>query len=85
MLSRGFRQAQRLSSRTISSKVWPSAEEATADIPDGASMTVGGFGLCGLPENLIDAMAKHGTKNLTCISNNAGVDDFGLGRLMKAG
>mmetsp|Transcript_6619 Transcript_6619/g.11501 ORF Transcript_6619/g.11501 Transcript_6619/m.11501 type:complete len:504 (+) Transcript_6619:39-1550(+) len=66
-----------------SSKIWSSAAEATKDIPDGAHLTVGGFGLCGIPENLIGALAKHGTKNLTVASNNCGVDDFGLGLLLN--
>jgi 3-oxoacid CoA-transferase subunit A len=64
-------------------KVMPSAEAAVALIPDGASILVGGFGLCGIPENLIAALRKRGTKNLTVISNNAGVDDFGLGVLLR--
>jgi 3-oxoacid CoA-transferase subunit A len=64
-------------------KVLPSADEAAALVPDGASIMVGGFGLCGIPENLIAALHRRGTKNLTIISNNAGVDDFGLGVLLK--
>lgn len=59
------------------------AEAAVRDIPDGASIMLGGFGLCGIPENCIAALVKQGTRNLTCISNNAGVDDFGLGLLLK--
>jgi 3-oxoacid CoA-transferase subunit A len=54
-------------------------EEATKDIKDGMTLMVGGFGLCGIPENCIAQLVKMGVKNLTCISNNAGVDDFGLG------
>jgi 3-oxoacid CoA-transferase len=69
--------------RTASSKVVGSADEAIADMKDGDTLCVGGFGLCGIPENLIDAVAKKGVKNLTAISNNAGVDDFGLGRLLR--
>ncbi|XP_050096190.1 succinyl-CoA:3-ketoacid-coenzyme A transferase, mitochondrial [Anopheles aquasalis] len=65
------------------SKVYGSADEAIADIPDGAKLLVGGFGLCGIPENLIAALVKKGTKNLTVVSNNAGVDTFGLGLLLK--
>ena len=65
-------------------KVLPSADEAAALVPDGATIMVGGFGLCGIPENLIAALHRRGTKNLTVISNNAGVDDFGLGILLKA-
>jgi len=63
-------------------KVQASAEQAIADIPDGATLMVGGFGLCGIPENLIAALRARGTKNLTVISNNCGVDDFGLGILL---
>ena len=59
------------------------ALEAIQDIPDGASLLVGGFGLCGIPENSIFALKQRGLKNLTCISNNAGVDDFGLGLLLQ--
>ncbi len=64
-------------------KVVPSALEAVADVPDGATLMVGGFGLCGIPENLIAALRERGTKDLTVISNNAGVDDFGLGLLLQ--
>ena len=64
-------------------KIFPSAEAAVADVPDGASIMVGGFGLCGIPENLIEALRRKGTKNLTIISNNAGVNEFGLGRLLE--
>jgi 3-oxoacid CoA-transferase subunit A len=65
-------------------KVLRSAEEAVAKIPDGASIMMGGFGLCGIPENLINALHDKGTKNLTIISNNAGVDQFGAGMLLWA-
>jgi len=61
-----------------------SAADAVALIPDGASIMMGGFGLCGIPENLIAALRARGTRNLTVISNNAGVDDFGIGVLLKA-
>lgn len=64
-------------------KVVANADEAIRDIQDGASIMVGGFGLCGIPENLIRALARKGVKNLTVISNNAGVDDFGLGILLQ--
>src|SRR5499433_2160266 len=64
-------------------KVFASAQEAIQDIPDGATLMVGGFGLCGIPENLILALRDKGVKNLTVISNNAGVDDFGLGLLLQ--
>ncbi len=59
------------------------AEEALKDVKDGMTLMVGGFGLCGIPENCIAELVKKGTKNLTCISNNAGVDDFGLGLLLQ--
>ena len=65
-------------------KVLPSAEAAVSLIPDGASIMMGGFGLCGIPENLIQALHRRGTKDLTVISNNAGVDEFGIGALLKA-
>ena len=65
-------------------KVLPSAEAAIALIPDGATIMVGGFGLCGIPENLIKAIHDRGTKNLTIVSNNAGVDTFGLGVLLQS-
>jgi len=65
-------------------KVLPSAEAAVALIPDGASIMMGGFGLCGIPENLIGALHARGTKDLVVISNNAGVDDFGIGILLQA-
>jgi 3-oxoacid CoA-transferase subunit A len=61
------------------------ADEAVHDVFDGASIMVGGFGLCGIPENLIRALVKKGVKNLTTISNNAGVDGFGMGLLLSAG
>ena len=66
-------------------KVVASAEEAVRDITDGSMLMVGGFGLCGIPENLIEALVRKGVKNLTTISNNAGVDDFGLGKLLATG
>ena len=65
-------------------KVLRSADEAVARIPDGATLMVGGFGVCGNPENLLAALLRRGTKNLTVISNNAGIDDFGLGPILKA-
>ena len=65
-------------------KVLRDADEAVAVIPDGASIMVGGFGLSGIPENLIAAILRRGTKDLTVISNNAGVDGFGLGLLLAA-
>jgi len=66
-------------------KVVANADEAVRDICDGATVMVGGFGLCGIPENLIRALVQKGPKNLTTISNNAGVDGFGLGMLLAAG
>ena len=64
-------------------KVFNNAAEAVSDINDGAVLMLGGFGLCGIPENCIAALVKKGPKNLTCISNNAGVDDFGIGLMLK--
>jgi len=64
-------------------RVVKNAEEALKDIKDGMTLMVGGFGLCGIPENCIAELVKKGVKNLTCISNNAGVDDFGLGLLLQ--
>ncbi len=65
-------------------KVLATADEAVAAIPDGARIMMGGFGLCGIPEHLIAALHRRGTKNLTIISNNAGVDDYGVGPLLKS-
>lgn len=65
-------------------KVVASADEAIRDMHDGATLMVGGFGLCGVPEDLIQAVLRKGVKNLTTISNNAGVDDYGLGVLLKS-
>ncbi len=65
-------------------KVLESADDAVALIPDGATIMMGGFGLCGIPENLIAALHARGTRGLTVVSNNAGVDDFGIGILLKA-
>jgi len=64
-------------------KIVSNADEAIKDIQDGAVIMLGGFGLCGIPENSITALVKKGVKNLTCISNNAGVDDFGIGLMLK--
>src|SRR5713226_1587815 len=66
-------------------KVVANADEAVRDIADGATVMVGGFGLCGIPENLIRALARKGVKNLTTISNNVGVDGYGMGLLLAAG
>jgi 3-oxoacid CoA-transferase subunit A len=64
-------------------KVVASADAAIQDIADGAVLMLGGFGLCGIPENCIAALVKKGVKQLTCISNNAGVDDFGIGLMLR--
>lgn len=64
-------------------KVFASTREAVADIPNGAMLMAGGFGLCGIPEQLIAALVERGVKDLTVVSNNAGVDDFGLGLLLQ--
>src|SRR5882672_3190001 len=64
-------------------KVVANADDAIRDIRDNAVIMLGGFGLCGIPENCIAALVKKGIKNLTCISNNAGIDDFGLGLLLQ--
>ena len=64
-------------------KVVKSALEAVRDIPDGATILAGGFGLCGIPEHYIRALADLGKKELTFVSNNCGVDDFGLGLLLR--
>lgn len=64
-------------------KVFNNADDAINDVHDGAMLLLGGFGLCGLPENCIAALVKKQVKNLTCVSNNAGVDDFGIGLMLK--
>jgi 3-oxoacid CoA-transferase subunit A len=64
-------------------KVVVNADAAIADIQDNVTIMLGGFGLCGIPENCLAALVRKGVKNLTCVSNNAGVDDFGLGLLLK--
>ena len=65
-------------------KVVKNADEAIHGIQDGMTIMLGGFGLCGIPENSISSLVKAGIKNLTCISNNAGVDDFGIGLMLQA-
>jgi 3-oxoacid CoA-transferase subunit A len=65
-------------------KIFPNADVAVADVPDGATIMVGGFGLCGIPEKLIDAIRRKGARNLTVMSNNAGVMGFGLGSLLES-
>ena len=64
-------------------KVFKNADEAIADVKDGDVLMLGGFGLCGIPENCIAALVKKNVKQLTCISNNAGVDDFGIGLMLQ--
>ncbi|HYK42458.1 MAG TPA: CoA transferase subunit A [Thermoanaerobaculia bacterium] len=64
-------------------KVVADADAAVADVPEGATLVVGGFGLCGIPENLIAALVRRGVRNLTAVSNNCGVDDWGLGLLLR--
>ncbi|KAL4157283.1 Succinyl-CoA:3-ketoacid coenzyme A transferase 1, mitochondrial [Phytophthora ramorum] len=88
-----FRSARAASRRQLSwapsarfsshHKVYTDADAAVQDIPSGSKLVVGGFGLCGIPENSIQALVKQGAKDLTCVSNNAGVDDFGLGLLLQ--
>src|SRR3954447_23060343 len=65
-------------------KALASAAEAVEPVPDGATIMMGGFGLCGIPENLIAALHARGTRDLTVISNNAGIDGFGIGILLRA-
>ena len=69
--------------RNFSSKIFPSAQEAVKDVQSGDTLLVGGFGLCGIPEKLITAMVNKGTDNHTVISNNAGIDTFGLGLMLR--
>ncbi|OQS00580.1 succinyl CoA transferase [Thraustotheca clavata] len=78
------RATRALHSRYLSSKVFTSADDAVKDIKDGSKLIVGGFGLCGIPESSIDAIVRQGAKDLTCVSNNAGVDDYGLGLLLQS-
>ncbi|WP_216841232.1 CoA transferase subunit A [Acidobacterium sp. S8] len=66
-------------------KVVASSDDAVRDIPEGATIMIGGFGLCGIPENLIAALVRHGAKGLHTISNNMGVDGFGMGRMLEQG
>ncbi len=67
----------------MSKKVFSDARAALLDVKDNMTYLVGGFGLCGIPENCIEALRDSGVKNITCVSNNAGVDDFGLGLLLQ--
>ncbi|GAV01220.1 hypothetical protein RvY_11963 [Ramazzottius varieornatus] len=82
-LSSSFACSFSTSTRRLDPQIFTDPAEAVKDIPDGAKLLVGGFGLCGIPENLIGALVKKGVKDLTVVSNNAGVDDFGLGLLLK--
>lgn len=65
-------------------KVWPTADAAIEDIPDGSTVMLGGFGLCGIPENLIEALVRKRVKHLHTIGNNMGVDGYGMGRMLEA-
>ena len=65
-------------------KVVSGADAAISDICDGMTLMLGGFGVCGIPENCIAALVKKGVKELTCISNNAGIDDFGIGLMLQS-
>lgn len=91
MLRGASRLSRRVCSRSYatqtkgSNKIVHSVDEAIQDIFPGATLCVGGFGLCGIPENLIAALVRNGTGELTAVSNNAGVDDFGLGLLLQTG
>lgn len=73
----------KISNVAFSTKIYPSSLEATKDIKDGDTLCVGGFGLCGIPANLINAICTHRQKNLTVVSNNCGVDDWGLGLMLN--
>ena len=77
------RRPQAFTNRSFGSKIFPSAQEAVHDIKDGDHLMVGGFGLCGIPEKLIGALVEKGTKDHTVVSNNCGVDDFGLGLMLN--
>ena len=83
-LSRSSRLHFSTSSALYNAKHFTDPYDAVRDIPDGATILVGGFGLCGIPEHLIGGLLKAGPKHLTAVSNNAGVDDFGLGLLLKS-
>src|SRR5262249_27204996 len=82
--NRRLRAFRRLSSAAMIDKVVASADEAVRDVFDGATLVVGGFGLCGIPENLIAALVRSRVKDLTVVSNNCGVDDWGLGLLLQS-
>uniref|UniRef100_A0A0N4ZI54 Succinyl-CoA:3-ketoacid-coenzyme A transferase n=1 Tax=Parastrongyloides trichosuri TaxID=131310 RepID=A0A0N4ZI54_PARTI len=78
-----FQRRTLTTSRILQAEFFNSPQEAVHDIKDGSKLLVGGFGLCGIPENLIDALVKKGVKNLTCVSNTAGTEKHGLGRLLE--
>jgi 3-oxoacid CoA-transferase len=78
-----LRTKKSIFSRRFSSKIFKSSEEAIADIPNSATVLFGGFGLCGIPENLIGAINRKGIKDLTIVSNDVGTEDFGLGLLTR--
>ena len=80
---KGLLTSSSYSMRNFSSKIFPSAQEAVKDVQSGDTLLVGGFGLCGIPEKLITAMVNKGTDNHTVISNNAGIDTFGLGLMLR--
>ena len=73
----------KISIKYFSSKIYPNALEATKDIKSGSKLLFGGFGLCGIPSNLINALTIHNPTNLTVVSNNCGVDDWGLGLMLN--
>lgn len=83
MVSFTFKKRECMEVEAVSEKVFTSFEEVVKDIPSGATVLVGGFGLCGIPENLIKALYKQGATGLTVISNNCGTDEHGLGPLLK--
>mmetsp|Transcript_136851 Transcript_136851/g.266194 ORF Transcript_136851/g.266194 Transcript_136851/m.266194 type:complete len:523 (-) Transcript_136851:271-1839(-) len=83
-MHRGKWHDRAFSSGPSSGKVWASVDDAIEDVFDGATVCFGGFGLCGIPENLIAALRRKGVKGLTAVSNNAGVDNFGLGLLLQS-
>src|SRR5690606_18285883 len=72
-----------IKTKSMINKVVKDAQEALHDVRDGMTLMLGGFGLCGIPENCIQALVEMGVKDLTCISNNAGVDDFGIGLMLQ--
>ena len=82
-VSRSFKSSSLEQGMIQMNKLVANAQEAVRDIPNGATLAIGGFGLCGIPENSIGALVEKGIKNLTCISNNAGVDDFGIGLMLQ--